>query len=53
MNSLNRGSTGLDTILYISDPPSIYDGVVVQMYADDTVLHAHGKDAALVATLTP
>lgn len=34
---------------YINDLPSICDGVETLMYADDTVIFTHGKDAETVA----
>ncbi len=34
---------------YIDDLPSVCDGMETVMYADDTVIFTHGKDADVVA----
>ena len=36
--------------IYINDLPSVCEDVDVQMYADDTVVYTHGKDAEQVAS---
>lgn len=35
--------------LYINDLPSVCEDVDIQMYADDTVIYTHGRDAEQVA----
>ncbi len=36
--------------LYMNDLPAICEDVEIEMYADDTVVYTHGRDADQVAT---